>query len=57
MKIRELVSKIAKLEGKKHQASVSDVREILKLVFIELANMPLAEAGELLSRYKRKGGE
>ncbi len=57
MKIRELVSKIAKLEGKKHQASVGDVREILKIAFTELANMSLAEACTILHRYKRKGGE
>jgi hypothetical protein len=32
MTIKELVSKIAKLEGKKHQASVGDVREIVGLL-------------------------
>lgn len=32
MNMKELASKIAKLEGKKHQASVGDVREIIGLV-------------------------
>lgn len=32
MKVSELVSKIAKLEGKKHQTKVGDVREIVGLV-------------------------
>jgi hypothetical protein len=33
MNKRELASKIANLEGKKHQASVGDVREILAILF------------------------
>lgn len=37
MNIRELASMIAKREGKKHQASVGDVREILK-IFFDLLN-------------------
>lgn len=32
MTIKELVSHIAKQEGKKHQASVGDVREIVSLI-------------------------
>lgn len=30
---KQLASKIAKLEGKKHQASIGDIREIVKIVF------------------------
>ena len=30
---KELASIIAKREGKKHQASVGDIREILKIMF------------------------
>lgn len=32
MTIRELCSQIAKLEGKKHAASIGDVREIVGLI-------------------------
>lgn len=32
MTMRTLASKIAKREGKKHQASVGDIREILKIL-------------------------
>jgi hypothetical protein len=30
--MRKLASAIAKLEGKKHEASIGDVREILKII-------------------------
>lgn len=30
--MNELASKIAKREGKKHQASIGDIREILKII-------------------------
>jgi len=32
MKIKELVSHIAKQEGKKHEASIGDVREIIGIL-------------------------
>lgn len=32
MKLKDLVSKVAKLEGKKHQASIGDVREIIGII-------------------------
>jgi hypothetical protein len=33
MTLRTLVSRLAKAEGKKHQASVGDCRELVKLLF------------------------
>lgn len=32
MTLRKLASLIAKQEGKKHQASIADIREILKII-------------------------
>jgi 3-deoxy-D-manno-octulosonic-acid transferase len=32
MTLKELASKIAKTEGKKHQASIGDVREVISLL-------------------------
>jgi hypothetical protein len=37
MTLKELSSKLAKLEGKKHEASVGDVRELLAIICEELA--------------------
>lgn len=37
MTINKLANKIAKAEGKKHQASVGDVREVVKLICVEFA--------------------
>lgn len=34
MTMNQLASAIAKLEGKKHQASIGDIREILKIVVL-----------------------
>lgn len=37
---RKLPSLIAKLEGKKHEASIGDIREILKIIKKEIAKNP-----------------
>lgn len=56
MTIKELVSKISKLEGKKHQASVGDVREIIALVCDELVldKIPNATATALVKNGQRR---
>lgn len=48
MTFNELVSKIALQEGKKDQETIGNVREALKIVLTELANMPAGELGKLL---------
>lgn len=65
MTIAKLASEIAKREGKKHQASVGDVREILRLI-IELEyehayvngpgnpHSPLSVMGEAAKNFKPK---
>lgn len=35
--MKEIVSKVAKEEGGKHQASVGDVREIMRILSLEMA--------------------
>ena len=51
MTYKELASMIAKQEGKKHNASVGDVREILTLTLQQLALMNTVDLGKLLSKY------
>jgi hypothetical protein len=36
MTLRELISKIAKQEGKKHQAGIGDIREIIGIISDEI---------------------
>lgn len=48
MKIKELVSHIAKFEGKKHEASVSDIREIIGI----LSDVVYAEKVEFSQIFK-----
>lgn len=40
MTMKKLASHIAALEGKKHEASIGDVREIIKLISIACASDP-----------------
>lgn len=54
MRFKELASTIAKQEGKKHNASVGDVREILRLTLTELAGMNTIDLGKLLSKYSKR---
>jgi hypothetical protein len=53
MKVRDLANTIAKQEGKTHQASVGDVREILKITLTELAALSVTDLGALLKRYTK----
>lgn len=48
MSIQKIASKIAKREGKKHQASIGDVREILKILCELEAETPGCVAVEIL---------
>lgn len=43
MTMRKLASLIAKREGKKHQASIGDIREILKIFFDIYASEDMAD--------------
>ena len=48
MTFNKLASEIAKMEGKKHQASVGDVREILALLSERLAGRDAASIIKML---------
>jgi len=54
MKFQELASQIAKMEGKKDEETIGNVREQLKLVLTTLANLPFAEVAKLLSKYQKR---
>jgi len=56
MTIKQLVSAVARLEGKKHEASVGDIREILSiLVSLEAAGKGVAKSLiRAASRRKKK---
>ncbi len=59
MKLKELVTHIAQFEGKKHQASVGDIREIVGIlsdVFFSQANDEHYE-GPLLFRTLLENGD
>lgn len=49
MNVKELCSKIAKAEGKKHQAPIGDVREIVRIQCEELYRMSEDERAELVA--------
>ena len=58
MTLKELVSKIAKEEGKKHEAPVGDVREIVGLISDEIFKDPelglkLAQNGARRAKAKK----
>lgn len=53
MTIQKLASLIAKREGKKHQATIGDIREILKILKEIIAENPEA-AFLLVSKPKKK---
>ena len=52
--LKELDSAIAKLEGKRHNASIGDVREIRRLIGSILAKLPEEERAALLKKLVRK---
>lgn len=59
MKIKELVSKLAKAEGKKHQMKVGDVREIVGLISDEMVKdsdtlLNLVENGHRRAKRNKK---
>lgn len=50
--LNTLAVEVTKLEGKKHNLSIGDVKEVLALVFKAMKKMTLAEIMDIISRYK-----
>ena len=54
MNIKQIVSRIAKAEGRKHQASVGDVREIISLLCDLIGDDPAVTFALLDNAQRRK---
>jgi len=50
--LNNLAIEITKAEGLKKQVSISQVKEIMKIVFKKLNKMTFAEVQSILSKYK-----
>ena len=56
MKFTEFDSMVAKWEGKKHQASIGDVREIRRIIFRILAQwLAYGEEPKYIAKFIKKG--
>lgn len=49
MTVKELCSKIAKAEGKKHEASIGDVREIVGIICEQFYSMSEGDFANLVN--------
>lgn len=54
MNLNEFASLVTAKEGGKHPLPIGQVKEVMRIVLFELANMPLTEALRLLSKYQDK---
>ena len=52
MNLNKLAKTVAEKEGKKKEVSIAQIKEILRIILIELAKYPYKEVISLLSRYK-----
>lgn len=50
--MNEFADKVTLREGKKHSVGIGDVKEILKITLIMLAELNEEDLAELLSRYR-----
>jgi len=51
--LNEFAQKIAEREGKKSQVNIAQIKEILRIVLIELAELPLDIREEVILRFKK----
>ena len=54
MNLNTLARTITLKEGGKKSISIAQVKEVMKLLLIELANMSVAECDKVIDRYKKK---
>ena len=50
--LNQLAVKIAKGEGKKKQISIAQIKEVMGLVFREMAKMNAGDVASIMARYK-----
>lgn len=50
--LNEFAQKIAEQEGKKSQVNIAQIKEILRIVLVELAKLPLDIREEVILRFK-----
>lgn len=53
MNLNDWAKKITLKEGKNKSLSIAQVKELLKIVVEDMANMPLSQLANLLARYKK----
>lgn len=51
--LNEFAQKIAEQEGKKSQVNIAQIKEILRIILIELAELPLDIREEVILRFKK----
>lgn len=54
MNLNDFAREITLQEGKKVSISIAQVKEVIRLTLIRLANSPTAETDAVLQRYKGK---
>ena len=54
MNLNDFAKEITLIEGRKKSLSIAQVKEVIRLTLIRLANSPMAETEAVLNRYKEK---
>lgn len=52
--LNHLARRVTLLEGKKRSVSIAQVKEIIRITLIELADLPRYEVTEMLERFRNK---
>lgn len=52
MNLNKLAQKVTLLEGQKKSQSIAQVKEVMRLLCIELSKMSVTELAEVLKKYK-----
>ena len=55
MDLNKLAVKIAKVEGKKKQIDISQIKELMGIIFRELAKMNAGDVARIMGRYGKGG--
>ena len=55
LNLNDLAVKIAKVEGKKKQVDISQIKELMGIIFRELAKMNAGDVARIMGRYGKGG--